>query len=545
MVGEAVNRFRVMAVPRSSPSAGVAVGEEVAAVHGKARAALGEGNAPRGALVLLGLAGGVAAIAAFSIPPAGDDWSTLRPIASLRAALLPGLFWRPLGNLLLLWGRYFPAMHLGWMHAWTVAGHLASAALVWVLARRAAASSVWVPVGAAGLYCLWAGNAAAALSPDAATQTWSTACGLATAWWALRVIEGKRGGWPWAIAAVLAALWKESGVAWFVAAPLLAAWLSGRPEDQLRGRDGRLPGRRLAGSAVRGGVLACAYFAARFALAGRVSLGDESGRYALSFLPLGMATRAAMLLAASLVPLDTVALFGTPRQPLLLAATALLALPCLLLLGASGSSGRWGRSAAVFLLAGVVASPSLVLGHVSEMYVHPIAAVLFVGAAEVAAVAAGRWPRRLAASWALILVASLIAFGHKALEMRRSGGAALAVAATLERQRVAAERPCLLRLRSEEGAVPVYSVFQMPPGPAAQWGESVTFLHGWRLPLPVVASADCSASCRTLLRVAHDGTVRTVPCTPPASPRSAADVVPRLDWLATAATGEAVGAGDG
>jgi len=509
------------------------------------RRSVGEGSTPGWAWVLLGLAAGLAAAAAFAMPPAGDDWSTLRPVfAWSPELLLPGLFWRPLGNVLLLAGANFPALHVAWMHAWTVAGHLASSALVWLLARRTSPGSSTVPVLAAALYSVWGGNAAAALSADAAIQTWSTAWGLMATLLVLRALEGKCSGWLWPMAAVLAALWKESGIAWFVAAPLLAVWLvrlpEGRPSWQQSG-----PSRRsLAALLLAGGVLVGAYFAGRFALAGQVSLGDESGRYALALSPLGVATRAGLLLGAALLPLDTVALFGTPQQPLLVVATALLAAPCLLLLGAT-SCGRWGRYAAVLLFAGVVASPPLVLGHVSEMYVHPIAAVLFLGGAELAAAAAVRWPRRLVASCALLAVASLVAFSHKVWEMRRAGEAALAVAVEVERQLLEQERPCLLRLGSEERSVGVYSVFQMPPGPAAQWGESVMLLHGWRLPLPVVDSRDCSESCRTLLRVARDGTVTALPCTPPAAASSAREPWLGQGWPARAGKGETLGVGGG
>lgn len=446
---------------------------------------------------------------AFAIGPAGDDWYYAAPLFAFPwKALVPqGIFWRPLDHIVYWLAGFAHGWHVEACHLAAVLGHAASLAALCVLLREIGISRV-VTLIAAAFVAVHPANAAAVWSVDSNHQTWSTAFGLSACILAMR---GRR--WVWLVPAMIAALWKESGLAWFAAAPALRLTVGAYYNIEPSGLVARVWTERRW--LVLGLVGALAYLSARMLLAGQVMLGATEGRYAFSPNPLVWLRNAAMLLGVALIPVDTVAIFGIGHRLARGVAPAFLALPFGVM--ALFGLGRRRRVRPVCLLFGglmlvAVMAPHLLIGHVSEMYAHPITFTLTVVASLLLGTS---WPKcstRLTQfAIALVLVAFVLVDLGKYREML----------ATARRAEIFAEQNrALLSPAQDRGVCFVpddnqewaggYSVFQMDTASASGWGKAMVLQWGWGRydAITVVASpAECTPGTLRL-HLARDGTLR-------------------------------------
>lgn len=452
----------------------------------------------RSALVLV-LALAAMSVPAFFVHPAGDDWGTIRPRSTPFefGFLQGGIFFRPPHQLLLGLGATLPSAYEALLHAATVLGHWVSAAFLFVLALRYVRREV--ALAAAVLFALHPGAAAAVWSLDSATQTWSTAFGLAAVWMSSRA---GRLAWLWPVCALLAALCKESGVAWFV---VVLAWWALR--EHLLGDVQRRERRaRTSALAVVGGVGLCVYAGLRLLSTAEAGLGAEQGRYSLQLDGLTWSWHLAQLLGASLTSVDTVALFGEPRILVWVVLSTLLSMPLLGLLVLA--LYRRGVVAAMmaFGVLGLVALPHLPIQHVSEMYVHPIVAMaVLVGSLALAE----RTPSATASNpltpfgtdETLFRVCLALAFfgvvgvsAHKASRMIATGNGARAVGRQVASAFHGARPEALCAVPHPASVKRGYSAFDLPRGRASGWGAAVLAEWQWRAPKRFVLAAD-AASC--------------------------------------------------
>ncbi len=429
------------------------------------------------------------------------------------------------------------------------------------------AAGSWNPaIMAALLLLVMPGGMAAVWSLDSMVQTWSTACGLYALYLVLRAGEGGDRGtggnrgkhrWLWVIPCWGAVLFKESGISWFVVAPLF--WLFSRTAP-FRSHP-RFGSFKIFGGLFRVGVGAIlVYFVLRFSLSGVFGLGSEAGnRYAVHWDVVKWFVHGLMLLGVAALPVDTVALFGREPDYWRAVVTLLPAVPLFFLLGwalfrmiRGASAGRrkregewesWGKAwrrawaleptlflpiVCVAAILAVLAAPHVPMGSVSEMYSHPLIAVLallvglIIGKNQMSFAAAGGagfsadgeqahgrqrlWGasspaistpvsssvlrRGRAKLWGPVWMAAVVMFVigslcinyHKFTEMRAAGLAAEAVgermAATLGPEPV--DNLCVYRFDTDVQLG--YSVFQMRPDQASGWGKSVISHWGWRAP---------------------------------------------------------------
>jgi hypothetical protein len=415
------------------------------------------------------LAWALMSLPAFLVQPSGDDWSTSSPLYALQwGAVRPQIMWRPFEPLLrwlvgLAPGVLYPSAP----HALAIAGHAMSGWFAYRLLREARVSSRSASLATAVALIL-PGAGAAAWSVDSAIQTWSSGCGL---WAVFLLMTSRQRRWPaaWLAPAFLSMMWKESGTAWPVAAPLLAALLGSwtRPMDWRQ---------TLRALGLGLGLLAC-YLVLRTTLAQASGLGAVAGRYSLSLSPLVLGKNLGQLGVVALLPVDTVALLGQPKNLGLAVVTALLGVP-MLVLGASA----WARLVTVpraFLETAVmllVAGPHLVLGHVSEMYAHPLILTATLVFTPALCQPSGRRSLLVAAVLCTFL-GSLVSDVHKLAVMIATGHGAHHVGLA-----IAAEHPQPPRLMcavQPATVQPGYSVFQMSAGLASGWGASALQAWGW------------------------------------------------------------------
>jgi hypothetical protein len=219
-----------------------------------------------------------------------------------------------------------------------------------------------------------------------------------------------------------------------------------------------------------------------------------------------------MLLGVVVVPADTVAILGKAHSLVAGIAPALLAVPFLaVVLRQLGKSviGRavWPWLAFLMLLA--VMAPHIFIGHVSEMYAHPLVLATAVPLCLLLA-------RRSARSTVLLLVPLLLAFVFvdvsKYREMLTTGNLGEAFA----RQNRGVAEPyrksgvCLVP-DDRGGWGQYYSVFQLEMVPASGWGKAMVLEWGWDNYDKVVVDNLPSACPRELPRlpVGLDGLLRS------------------------------------
>lgn len=415
------------------------------------------------------LAWALMSLPAFYVRPAGDDWMTFAPLSGLSWSLLrPHVLWRPFEPIFRwLMGLWAAQLFPGSAHALVIAGHAFTGWWAYKILRETGVGSA-VIAGSVGMMLLFPGSAAAVWSVDSAIQTWSTACAL---WSVLVLLRSQDRQWPvaWLAPLALAMLWKESAVGWTLGAPCMVGVLSKRTRPYLS--------RRLLRASLLGLALLGVYLVCRMVLGDAMPRIGAESRYTLAFSPATIARNLIQLFGVVTLPVDTLALLGRPRVPILVAVTAAMGAPMLLL-----TIWRWIRTqtfgCSLLGLASVIcaALPHLIIPHVSEMYAHPvIAATVLLVAPLFDEIALAR--RHLLAPLACLFLGTVVSNGHKLHAMIASGEGGRAVG-----RRIADQYPVRARLvcsipfwAAENG----YSVFQIAPGPASGWGKAVLQEWGW------------------------------------------------------------------
>jgi hypothetical protein len=449
---------------------------------------------------------------AFAIGPAGDDWFYARPLFAFPwEHLVPqGLFWRPLDHLVYWLTGFAPGWSVAACHLAAVLGHAVSLVALYRLLRQVGALD-FVALVVVALVAVHPGNAAAVWSVDSNHQTWSTACGLYACLLALR---GYR--YLWLVPAVLAALWKESGLSWFAAAPMLRLMIAS---------EGEIPGllaalRREGTWLTLGSAGAVAYLSARGLLSSQASLGASAGRYAFSPNPLVWIRNAVSLLGVALLPVDAVAALGFRHNLVRGLTPALAALPlaCVALIEVKRKmrlrpmSVLWGG---LVLLA--VLAPHIFIFHVSEMYVHPLTFSAAVVGFYLAGESIAAWPRQTTLLLvALVAGAFLFVDYAKYREMLATGEQGHTFALR-NRELLAGARDRGVCFVSDGGNVDErhagYSVFQMDVRSASGWGKALVLDWGWDrydAISTVQSEKDCPSAGELHVIIAADGTLRSL-----------------------------------
>ena len=454
--------------------------------------------------LMIGIATIAIGIPAFFVLPSIDDWNTSRPIFDFDTRLLlPGRLWRPFEKLLRWTVGLNTGMHPWLFHGIAVLGHAAGVILLYRI-LRSVSESAGPPLAGALFFALSPATVAAVWSVDSAVQTCSTAFGLASLLLLLKYPH--RRGVPAAMGcAVVATLWKESGLAWFFAAPLFAAAVT-----ELDSSKSRVSFRKTLFTIGAGVCVIGLYFVCRAGLATVDGLGTETGRYAIQWELAVWLKNAALLAGVSSLQVDTVSLFGGGSR-LVAFFTVIGGLPlgiwaCVRVVRSLKNRRTWIAIAAT----AAVIAPHIVLKHVSEMYAHPVVPALVL----TVVVAGENSPRSLRSAFPWFGLAMLVGIGvsaHKWSAMAHSGKRAETVAEAIVRHYgapdVIPERVCTVavRLNPKSG----YSVFTADPAGASNWGRSVWAMTEWRLPKDIVnigSIQDCPSSIRDVWQIDSTGT---------------------------------------
>lgn len=306
------------------------------------------------------------------IRPVSDDWYyTTSPNPDFSYTdLLPGKnFWRPFdalfGGFMALVPGLFP-----WLNRFfVVLAHILNAVLVKKIMVKTGVSRQWGHF-ASCFFLLSSSAWAVTVSPDALNQAYSLLLGLLAIW-----VHLHKGGYYYLLFSVLSLFWKESGISWFFVVPLFDIF-----SKQVRLKE-FFKNRTLFQTAIKqiffSFLVILGYFALRFILQGDMSLGGETGTYKVTIFSLSFIKNIVMLLASAAGGVDSIALFGTDKSPLLVCVTGGLSLLFI---------GTWCVAAVTLirkkglmfplLCAGacvlVLAGPLSILDHAGEMHTYPV-----------------------------------------------------------------------------------------------------------------------------------------------------------------------------
>jgi hypothetical protein len=476
-------------------------------------------------VVLVVLSWALMTMPAFWVMPAMDDWVASAPIARFTVDLLlpDSVLWRPFQHLFRVVAFWFP--YPGFVHATNALGHLIAVGLVSILARQCGGSRRSSLLGALA-YAIAPAVGAAVWSVDSENHVWSSVCGLTSAvLLSKQCSDSWRSHAGWLTFAMLSVLWNEGGIAWFVTAPLVKAFaqinrcahVESNEEAQILDKSPpnvkdvyACCGKELA----LGFFGVSAYFAARFFLLGAVALGTPGARYGIGFNPITLVKHAVMLIGVSLSTVDTLALLSSKPKLWLAIISFGMGLP--FLLGVIKHAMKcWTIHQwllAMLALASVVA-PFALMGHVSEMYAQrpaALVAVLLIGASYGSdRPSLPPFPR-----WTALVIALLacaIVNSHKLLSMVQVGQESVAVGRNIA-EIFGREPPAGICVVCEAPVEKMgYSVFQAPPGIAANCGLATRMQWGWerQVAFHIVSSLEnCRAFDGPAIAIAVSGKVK-------------------------------------
>ena len=406
---------------------------------------------------------------------------------------------------------HFPVLYPMLNHLVILLGHTANALLVFALCRRLAGDASKLSgnpavVGDASKRCNQAMRATniatlffffspatlgATLACDGLNQTFAQLWGLLALWTYLQAPTNL----PWLLCVLMAVLSKENGLAWAVVPPIVAFAF-------------RLtPLRQAARDAGKGIVLALAYFAILYLLihSGMVGI-DYPEEYSETSL-MSHLKDLVQLLAYTWVPLDYMsAVYAPSRNLAIVAITALMALPFLLLLAIrfwlAVKAGSPHARCLLLLVACffILVSPHLItVVSIMHNYAALSIAAIIVAALlspnsptpysspegrgavvnEVSPSGEGWWgPGCLWWGFALFLAAALFTDVHHYIAARESGllGKRLAMQA-IESAKEPVRKALVVSI--DDPREPRYSSFCVRPADAFGWGLSVRHYTGY------------------------------------------------------------------
>lgn len=412
--------------------------------------------------------------------PTMDDWVYLtapKPGGNLVDLLMPAhTYWRPfdglIGYIVGCWPGLFPYLN----HALIALGHVLTTAVLYGLCRRELRLSATVSTTAAAFFLLSPGMLGAVLDIDSANQVYSLLFGLLATRYYLHHL-GNFGAKEVATASALllvGTLWKENAAAFIAVMPLLA-WGTGRIGSSQGVRHGAM----LA-------LWLLPYFVLRFLVLPQDQV-DFNPEYTEGG-PMQWVRNIGMFLTFTWLPIDFVSLLHRPsRNWLLVAATVVLALPCLvLILRQLFCLGRWRLN--LTLIGCMVAIAGIHLATIFTV-MHTYSSLSM--AAIIVGIAFGEWRSKNAelrmwgrrfrqtaiACW---LCAALMTDAHHVWAAYQSGQTGQRMAErTLQQMKAPAESAYCICI--DEG-YPKYSMFCTIPADAFGWGEAVRYRTHYEWP---------------------------------------------------------------
>lgn len=314
--------------------------------------------------------------ATFFISPLGDDFIyVVAPNLHFKLSdLLPNeAFWRPFDVLIGALNGVFPFLFPYINFALVSFSHVMSAYLIEKILSAKGIEKKYAFFGA--MFFMFSSICVAVTaSPDALNQAFSLLFGLIGLYSYI-----KNGSYAYIIFSVISLFWKESGISWFFVIPLFQTTetfgtFRGIFKDKKNLSDFIL-------KIIVGIIASALYFAARFALLGKAQLGGD-GRYNLSLFSFSTIKNLVMLAASAATGADTVSIFSTDKNMVILILSSVLsAVFCLFMLikaiSVLRSKSESFYTFAVLAACGVLLCiPQAALTSTSEMHAYPAVFVI-------------------------------------------------------------------------------------------------------------------------------------------------------------------------
>ena len=325
----------------------------------------------------------VLSVCVFNIYPTHDDWGYASPskVENLLSRLMPSkTFWRPLDALYGYLLGYAPYLFPQLNHAIVLVGHFILCVILFFLLRKFTKRKSSLYIGTL-FFCLSPGIVASITQTDYINQIWAMVAGVTSCFYFLKTMKINRKIYYllWLSFAFLATLIKENGIVWFIA-PVMFNFICNLTNSNENLKE--LIKKHIVLFLI--GILGiCLYFAVRFILMGEIALGNSvnnltstvkhANRYTIDFSLFNIVKNYCYVFGGAATSIDTLAFFLKPRNWIVLFITSLVSILFILCL-CSGLVGILKNKQRVFYLviglficAGFISSPYVVMGHAGEV----------------------------------------------------------------------------------------------------------------------------------------------------------------------------------
>lgn len=325
-------------------------------------------------------------------------------------------FWRPFEGFLAYFLGEYPFLFPYLNQAIVTIGHSILVILLYICLEKYTQNRKGTLIGAA-IFALSPATVGTTSQIDGINQCWTLLCGVISS---LFFIKGNYNNdlkyiVLFLIMAMVATLFKENGICWFFA-PVFLCMIN----DYANGKGNFIDIiRQYSGKIMLGFGGSIAYFVARFALQGSISLGG-SGRYAVHPSIIDIIKNNIIILGSSFTTVDSLALFLKPRSWIIVAITGIITL-CFwrYLLKAAielKKDNNWLALVLPLLVVAFINMPLTVMPHVSEMSAYQsVFAFAFLVGVLWKYMPINKWSKL---SLAILLICMLAVSTHKFVVMQ-------------------------------------------------------------------------------------------------------------------------------
>ncbi|KAA6348780.1 hypothetical protein EZS27_003758 [termite gut metagenome] len=418
--------------------------------------------------------------------PTSDDWSTMLPCYDFNlSALLPTVvFWRPFEYLFSIFLGFIPWSYPYLNHILVVIAHFFIAYILYWMCKKFEFNKK-IAIGVVLFFLFSSGATGTVLSVDSLNQAYSTLWGLLSFVVLLKCKKFLKYLF-WVLFCFIAALCKESGIVWFCASPMLFFALRINTIESVFKKSELISFSRNLGLGLLFVVL---YFIIRLSLQPEgVELGATEGRYHLSF-SLSIIRNIAVLFGGAMTSIDSIALFLSPRNYLLLFLTVVLNIPLLLCIlfyakQLIHDGKKTGQVILLVIIAVVVSSPHLVMKKAGEMHVYPtlfIVSLVFGILFNTYSYSTEKRKSLGKICVVLFFISVIITDTHKWLSVYHYGMSSYNLSKEIFQHTPLPppDKALLINVKYDE---PGYSIFHQSPYYAIGKGEAVKYFYNFKYP---------------------------------------------------------------
>ncbi len=365
----------------------------------------------------------------YFIYPVCDDlyYAQPQPGKTLSQVFMPGqIMWRPFDRLVEYILGYFPSLFPNLNHVIDLTGHFISCAVLYFLLKNFVRDKKSILIGCL-LFWLSPAIVHTVTNSDFFNQCLAFTAGILSGvlFFKAKLTNKKIYFTLWMISAFLSTLFKENGIVWFVMPVVFYVVydyviLNKKFFDAIKGNIFYI---------ILGLLVALLYFAIRFALLGKIALGNsigvEGSAYSVNLTMKNILKNYTSIIGGSITAIDNLALFLKPRNWTILIISGVISVIFLVLLLTGlikifrNSKKLFVSIILIFFCAMLIVVPYVIMGHVREANGYEFAYIFaFISSLILSKI---KWNYKILLIIVSFLVCMIFVDCHKFITLSRYG----------------------------------------------------------------------------------------------------------------------------